>query len=182
MNQNIVLTSHPYQKIDTDGVSNQWEGDHIRFSEEEEMKPLKWRWSCGRGSKNSIEGLNLKSFVQNNVACIAACTREHARGGSSNKRVKTFNGFCENAKKNDIIYLYHNGLVKYYGVYTGKLNFGYEKQNALGWLTMKEENHSEKGAQIHVEEWFQINNPFKGHGEPGDPTIIQISDNDEKYH
>ena len=180
MNQNTILTSHPHQKIDTDGLSNQWEGNHIRFSEE--MKPLKWRWSCGRGGKNSIEGLNLKSFVQNNVACIASCTREHARGGSSNKRVKAFNNFCENAKKGDIIYLYHDGLVKYHGIYTGELKCGYEKQNALGWLTMKEENHSEKGAQIHVEEWFQINNPFKGHGEPGDPTIIQISDNDEKYH
>jgi hypothetical protein len=53
----IAWTKTPSQKIDGDGVSSQWEGEHVRFEEPKS-------WDCENGGKKSVEWLDEKTIEE----------------------------------------------------------------------------------------------------------------------
>ena len=158
----------PLQKI-VDGVSSQWEGEHIRFSDEEPSDPIRSpkKWHCGTGH-NKFGKINHASAINENSAYIGG-----APLSSSGPRSKSMLSFHEGAEAGDIMFLHGEvgngeGVYTHWGVFTGEIqsyspgfNDPPEGSYPKGWMKKHPQfAHFPTYFHMKVEQWHPIDEPF----------------------
>tara|TARA_B100000131_G_C17799654_1_gene484911 strand:+ start:55 stop:561 length:507 start_codon:yes stop_codon:yes gene_type:complete len=148
--------------------------------------PKKWHIGTGRDKTGKM---NYASALKNNSGYISCCTEDwkDANGKGSPYRVKQFDDFKEFARKGDIMFLHHDGLVRQWGVYTGEIlshRKGYKtppvwEENPSGWAKDGEGlDRLRDQFHIKVDKWNDVSRQFKGKGDR--KTLYEVT-NENNY-